>query len=163
MSIEQRTEVCLNRTYVSSLLKQVRSAEQPGLWQASEPASVVGSEPETDGEGPSVVEEPVVRQEPAQETEEPPVALPDETRRARYLGAALYYPALQALGLLEAAASCFRLPGAAKFGVRAVMLTLFFLSLFSKTTLEAAKHLRRWEFGPLVGATQAPVVKTLRR
>jgi len=91
------------------------------------------------------------------------VALPDQTRRGRYLGAALYYPALQALGLLEAAASCFRIPGAAKFGVRAVMLTLFFLSLFSKTTLEAAKHLRRWDFGPLVGTERAPVVKTLRR
>ena len=162
-SIEQRTGVRLNRTYVSSLLKQVRAAEQPGLWQESKPASVVGSEPETDGEGPSAVEESVVGQEPVLETGEPPVALPDQPRRGRYLGAALYYPALQALGLLEAAASCFRLPGAAQFGVRAVMLTLFFLSLFSKTTLEAAKHLRRWEFGPLVGADRAPVVKTLRR
>ena len=162
-SIEQRTGVCLNRTYVSSLLKQVRAAEQPGLWQESKPASVVGSEPEPDGEGPSAVEESLVGQEPVLETGEPLVALPDQPRRCRYLGAALYYPALQALGLLEAAASCFRLPGAAKFGVRAVMLTLFFLSLFSKTTLEAAKHLRRWEFGPLVGAGRAPVVKTLRR
>jgi len=79
------------------------------------------------------------------------------------MGAALYYPALQALGLLEAAASCFRLAGAERFGVRAVMLTLFFLNLFSKTTVEAAKHLRRWEFGPLVGAGRAPAVKTLRR
>jgi hypothetical protein len=61
------------------------------------------------------------------------------------------------------ALACFRLPGAACFGVRAVVLTLFFLSLLSKTTLEAAKHLRRWEFGPLVGAPRAPVVKTLRR
>ena len=163
-SIERRTGVRLNRTYVSSLLKQVRAAaEQPGLWQESEPASGVGSEPEADGEGPSAVEESVVEQEPVQETGEPLVALPEQTLRGRYLGAALYYPALQALGLLEAAASCFRLPGATQFGVRAVMLTLFFLSLFSKTTLEAAKHLRRWEFGILVGADRAPVVKTLRR
>ncbi len=158
-SIEQRTGVCLNRTYVSFLLKQVRAAEQPGLWQESKPASVVGSEPEA----ASAVEGSVVGQEPVLETDEPLVALPDQPRRGRYLGAALYYPALQALGLLEAAASCFRLPGAAEFGVRAVMLTLFFLSLFSKTTLEAAKHLRRWEFGPLVGADRAPAVKTLRR
>ena len=162
-SIEQRTGVRLNRTYVSSLLKQVRAAEQPGLWRESKPASVAGSEPEADGEGPSAVEESVVGQEPVLEIGEPLVALPEEPRRCRYLGAALYYPALQALGLLEAAASCFRLPGAAKFGVRAVMLTLFFLSLFSKTTLEAAKHLRRWDFGPLAGTERAPVVKTLRR
>jgi hypothetical protein len=86
-----------------------------------------------------------------------------EPQRVRYLGAALYYAALQALGLLEAAASCFRLPKAKRFGVRAVMLTLFFLSLLSKTTVEAIKHLQRQEFGPLVGAGQAPAVKTLRR
>jgi hypothetical protein len=162
-SIEQRTGVRLNRTYVSSLLKQVRAAEHPGLWREFKPASVVGSESKADGEGPSAVEESAVGQEQVLEIGEPLVALPDEPRRCRYLGAALYYPALQALGLLEAAASCFRLHGAAKFGVRAVMLTLFFLSLFSKTTAEAAKHLRRWEFGPLLGTERAPVVKTLRR
>ena len=164
-SIERRIGVRLNRTYVSSLLKQVRLAadEQPELWQEFKPASGAGSEPEPDVEEASAVEESVVGQESVQEPGEPPASLPEGTLRGRYLGAALYYPALQALGLLEAAASCFRLPGAAQFGVQAVMLTLFFLSLFSKTTLEAAKHLRRWEFGPLVGADRAPVVKTLRR
>ncbi len=93
---------------------------------------------------------------------EPAVLLPDKSR-GRYLGAALYYPALQVLGLLEAARECFRLPNSELFGVRAVMLTLFYLSLFGKTTVEAAKHLRRWEFGPLVGSGRAPAVKTLRR
>jgi len=43
------------------------------------------------------------------------------------------------------------------------MLTLFYLSLFGKTTVEAAKHLRRWEFGPPVGSGRARAVKTLRR
>ncbi len=47
--------------------------------------------------------------------------------------------------------------------MRAITLTLFYLSLFGKTTVEAAKHLRRWEFGPLVGSGRAPAVKTLRR
>lgn len=194
-AIEERTGVRLSARHVRALRQQARSpVVPPMLWLESvQPApeatkpGVGLSEPEPDGEGPSVVEESVAEQEPVREPEqletrtaaappavvapvqpapeavEPPVALPDEPRRVRYLGAALYYPALQTLGLLEAAASCFRLPDAAKFGVRAVMLTLFFLSLFGKTTLEAAKHLRRWEFGPLVGVTQAPVVKTLRR
>jgi len=148
-AIKQRTGIRLNRTYVSSLIKKVRETEQPQLWPAVEPESVV--------------EELVVRPEPVLETREPPVALPGEPRRIRYLGAALYYPALQALGLLEAAASCFRFPGVRRFGVRAVMLTLFFLSLSGETTVEAAKHLRRWEFGPLVGVGRAPAVKTLRR
>jgi transposase len=92
---------------------------------------------------------------------EPPVILPEG--RGRYLGAALFFPALWALGLVDAARQCFRLPRSERFGVRAVTLTLFFLTLFGKSTLEAAKHLRRWEFGPLVGAGRAPSVKTLRR
>jgi len=35
--------------------------------------------------------------------------------------------------------------------------------LLSKTTIEAAKHLRRAEFGAMVGVERAPCVKTLRR
>lgn len=93
---------------------------------------------------------------------EPPVELPEQAR-GRYMGTALYYPALQALGLVEAARSCFRLPGSMLFGVRAVTLSLFFLTMLGRTTVEAAKHLRRWEFGPLVGVERAPSVKTLRR
>ena len=156
-AIEQRTGVRLNRTYVSSLLKHVREAvaEQGALWHESEPALGSRPEPEPEGGRPPAVEEPV-------QAREPPAVLPEQAR-GRYLGAALYYPALQALGLLDAGAACFRLAGAACFGVRAVLLTLFFLSLVSKTTVEAAKHLRRWEFGPLVGAGRAPAVKTLRR
>lgn len=161
--IERRTGVRLHWTRVSQLLRRVRAerAEQGMLWSAP------GVEAE---QGPAGLPAPVAESsagadglQPGAEQEEPPPALPQETWRGCYLGAALYYPALQALGLLEAAVSCFRLPGAAKFGVRAVMLTLFFLTLFSKTTLEAAKHLRRWDFGPLAGTERAPVVKTLRR
>jgi len=91
-----------------------------------------------------------------------PVLVP-ETSRGRYMGGALYFPALKAMGLLEAAQECFRLPNAELFDVRAVTLTLFYLSLFGKTTVEAAKHLSRWEFGPLIGVVRAPAVKTLRR
>jgi len=148
-AIEQRTGVCLSAQHVRALRQQGRAAVVPlVLW--SEPTAAKDEEP---GEP-----EP----KPAPEATEPPVALPEQAR-GRYLGAALYYPALQTLGLLEAALACFRLPGAARFGVRAVILTLFFLGLFSKTTLEAAKHLRRWDFGPLVGTERAPAVKTLRR
>jgi hypothetical protein len=144
--IVRRTGVKLNSKHVSRLLRRARmeAAGQGALWETE------------------VSPEPVAPAPPQQELGEPAVAVPQQARGG-YLGAALYYPALQALGLLEAAATCFRLPGAACFGVRAVFLTLFFLSLYSKTTLEAAKHLRRWEFGPLVGAERAPVVKTLRR
>jgi len=164
-AIEERTGVRLSAQHVRALRQQARAAVvSPTLW--SEPATAEGAEPQEPELKPAatlaIVAAPPTPPESAQEPEEPPVVLPEENR-GRYMGAALYYPALQALGLLEAAAACFRLAGAERFGVRAVTLTLFFLSLFSKTTVEAAKHLRRWEFGPLVGAGRAPAVKTLRR
>ena len=163
-AIEQRTGVRLSSQHVRALRQQSRAAVAPTtLW--SEPAVAEDKEPSEAKTRPAAAL-PAVAVQPAEqvpEATEPSVTLPEQPQRGRYFGAALYYPALQALGLLEAAASCFRLPGAADFGVRAVMLTLFFLTLFSKTTLEAAKHLQRWDFGPLVGADRAPVVKTLRR
>ncbi len=83
--------------------------------------------------------------------------------RGRYLAATLCYPEPQMLGLVEMARGCFRLHRLARFWVRAATLTLFFLTLFSRTTVAAANHLRRWEFGPVVGSGLAPAVKTLRR
>ena len=160
--IERRTGVRLHWTRVSQLVRRVRAekAAPSPLWEEPQPPPAGTLVP-----GPALSTsalEAVAGQVAAPEPGEPLVRLP-AAARGRYLGTALYYPALQAMGLLEAAQSCFRLPGAACFGVRAVTMTLFFLSLLSKTTLEAAKHLRRWEFGPLVGAGRAPAVKTLRR
>ncbi|MDO8692014.1 MAG: helix-turn-helix domain-containing protein [Dehalococcoidia bacterium] len=169
--IERRTGVRLHWTYVSQLLRQVRAvgAEQPVLVPDPEADGEVvavsdATTPAGDPMGmvPDAAEVQATEPGPALELGEPPVVLPAQAR-GRYMGASLYYPALQGLGLLDAGAACFRLAGAACFGVRAVLLTLFFLSLVSKTTVEAAKHLRRWEFGPLVGAGRAPAVKTLRR
>ena len=93
---------------------------------------------------------------------DPPVILPAKTR-GRYIGLAVYYPALAALGLLDIAQSVFRLPRSERFGVRAVTVTLFFLTLLGKGTVESAKHLRRAAFGAVVGSGRAPAVKTLRR
>ena len=93
---------------------------------------------------------------------DPPAILPARTR-GRYIGLALYYPALAAVGLVDVARSVFRLPRSERFGVRAVTLTLFFLTLLGKPTVESAKHLRRAAFGAVVGSGRAPAVKTLRR
>jgi transposase len=93
---------------------------------------------------------------------DPPPILPRSVR-GRYMGLALYYPALAALGLVDITRSVFRLPRSERFGVRAVTVTLFFMTVLSRTTLEAAKHLRRAEFGAVVGSGRAPSVKTLRR
>jgi transposase len=135
----------------------------PGAGEApSDPlATTTGYEP------PMVL--PVVRvpadeaQEPATTTGyEPPVGLPASVR-GRHVGLALFYPALAALGLVEAARECFSLKAAERFGVRAVTLSLFFLYALGGSTVEAAKHLTRESLGALVGAGRAPCVKTLRR
>jgi hypothetical protein len=92
----------------------------------------------------------------------PPPVLPGQAS-GRYMDLALYYPALAAVGLIEVARSLFALPRSERFGVRAVFQTLFFMSLLSRTTVESAEHLRRREFGAMVGTGRAPAVKTLRR
>lgn len=84
-------------------------------------------------------------------------------RSGAYMGLALYFPALAATGLLEAARSLYRLPRSVSFGVIAVFSSLFFMTICSRSNLEAAKHLRRGDFGSLIGASAAPCVKTLRR
>ena len=93
---------------------------------------------------------------------DPPAVLPARVR-GRYMGLALYYPALTALGLVDVARGVFRLPRSERFGVRAVTLCVFFLTLLRRPTVEAAKHLRRAEFGAVLGSGRAPAVKTLRR
>jgi transposase len=93
---------------------------------------------------------------------EPPVVLPASVR-GRCIGLALFYPALAALGLLDAARESFSLKAAERFGVRAVTLCLFFLYALGDSTVEAAKHLARAEFGALIGTGRAPCVRTLRR
>jgi hypothetical protein len=93
---------------------------------------------------------------------DPPPVLP-ERASGRYMGLALYYPALSAVGLVDVARSLFRLPRSERFGVRAVFTTLFFMTVLSRPTVETAKHLRRREFGAVAGTGRAPAVKTLRR
>jgi hypothetical protein len=93
---------------------------------------------------------------------DPPAVLPRDVV-GEDIGLSLYYPALAALGLVEVAQHNFALPRSERFGVRAVTLTLLFLTLSGKPTLEAAKHLRRAAFGAVVGTGRAPAVKTLRR
>lgn len=146
--------------------QSVQDAEAPALGAEEAAETALKSELEQPSVEVPAVEPEVVRgiTEPDARGlgREPPVRVPEQAQ-GRYMGASLFFPAIRQLGLLEAALSCFRLPNAELFGVRAVTLTLFFMTVLSRTTVEAAKHLRRWEFGPLIGVVRAPVVKTLRR
>ena len=56
------------------------------------------------------------------------------------------------LGVAEAAERCFRLPNSELLRVREMMLILIFLDLLKTTAGEAAKHERRFEIGPVIGA-----------
>jgi transposase len=167
--LEQRTRdagFVLSRSHLHRLQRRARQARgpQPALPVAPELEGVaaVAEQPPAPTECEATAEASTQSSAAVAPLAEPPVRLPEQAR-GRELGASLYFPALHALGLLEAALACFRLPGAERFGVRATTLTLFFLTVCGKPTVEAAKHLRRWEFGPLVGAGRAPVVRTLRR
>jgi transposase len=135
--------------------------------QAGQQAGSPGAEPSADRAGgvdAGAAPEPATSGEgdPRQASYEPPVTLPASVR-GRHIGLALFYPALAALGLVEAARECFSLKAAERFGVRAVTLSLFFLYALGGSTIEAAKHLTRPQLGALIGTERAPCVKTLRR
>lgn len=170
VEVERVTGLHLSPTHLTRLRQEAQAASTHQL-----ALEVVGLEPASE-DGPAAVEMEVapvdpdgaIPAEPAgvPATGEPgvePSAVVPSVARGRYMGTALYYPALEVLGLVATARKCFRLPNSERFGVRAVTLTLFFLTLLSQTTVEAAKHLRRFEFGPVIGAGRAPAVKTLRR
>ena len=172
-AVAERTGVRLSRSYVAALAAgaRARQLELPGRDPATagaraaspslpagpiDGAAAAGDDDRERGAAGAGVEPG------AADGVEPPAILP-ELVRGRYMGLALYYPALAALGLVEVARSVFGLPRSERFGVRAVTLCLCFLTLLRKPTVEAAKHLRRAEFGAVVGSGRAPAVKTLRR
>ena len=149
--VTERTGVVLSTSHARRLA--VPGAVQPELTtgadekEASEELTAVVTSPEPEPDAPD---------------DDPPVIIPSRVR-GQYMGLALYYPALAALGLVDVSRKLFRLPNSERFGVRAVFNTLFFMTLLARTTVESAKHLRRAEFGALVGTGRAPAVKTLRR
>jgi len=168
--VQRVTGLQISLTHLSRLRREAAAAstEQLALDAVASEPRVADGAAAVEREAAPVVPNDATSVEPAraQSEGEPavePSAVVPEVARGRYMGTALYYPALEVLGLVDAARKCFRLPRSELFGVRAVMLTLFFLTLLSQTTVEAAKHLRRFEFGPVIGAGRAPAVKTLRR
>jgi transposase len=187
--IAERTGVQLSRSHVKRLARAHRPVQQEliGLDRSSDDeAEATGGEladpdasndapPGDDGGGWSAEEADddltlrsdaglpaVLGEHSLLEGYDPPPAPPERTE-GRYMGLSLYFPAISALGLVEVARQVFSLPRSILFGVRAVVLSVFFLTLLRKPTLESAKHLRRVEFGALMGTERASCVKTLRR
>lgn len=186
--IVERTGVALSRSHVTRLTAGLVRRDELALQDTGEAAADVIAEIDAAAEGAGEEAEPAAEQvtvagatraeeeadddggvgpavlaEPENTAAfDPPATLPAQTR-GRYMGLALYYPALAALGLVDVARGLFRLPRSERFGVRATALSVFFMTLLSKTTVESAKHLRRREFGAVIGTGRAPSVKTLRR
>lgn len=173
--VKDRTGVSLSQSHVRRLAHHHRPAPvelqlfEPSTDHAVSSDDIGQAEPERDDEptyppASLVLAEPEVRDDGIVSAEcfDPP-AIPPEHARGRYMGLALYFPAIKELGVVEAARQSFSLPRSAVFGVRAVTLSMLFMTLLGKPTVESAKHLRRAEFGALVGTDRAPCVKTLRR
>jgi transposase len=167
--LEQRLKIRLSQPQVHrviSRLKQER-AEQPAL----ELLAVAGDE--NDVAAVTVAAEPEsAPPESRQETnqlEQPPLVpaaltlAPGHSMASRYLGLALFYPALQVVGLLELAAQVYHLGGMVRFGVQQVFTELFCLALLQEPSVERVKHVLRSDLGAVMGSGQAACVKTLRR
>lgn len=116
--VGQQTGVELSSEHVRRLrlqaLREIEEADGAGSHAVAgadataEAASAMPTEPCVVGAGTRV--DPDSR-------EEPPIFLPEPTR-GRHVGVALFYPALAALGLLDAAQKHYRLPGSERFGVQ---------------------------------------------
>jgi hypothetical protein len=159
--VEDRTGMVLSDRHVGRLMLRCAGvAERPAGDEIAEQVELdVEIEPEPEADEALEISDSETGEGPADDV---PVVLPERTRGSR-MGATLCYPALDALGLLDAARRCYRLPNSELFGVRATTLALFFMALLQVTTVEAARYLRRREFGALIGTGRAPVVRTLRR
>jgi len=168
--VKERTGVSLSQSHVRRLARESRPVAMtaPLLDALAEE----GTQPsiERNGLGPTEVEPEPGKPETAKDllaladpaSFDLPV-VPPQCVSGRYMGLALYFPAIGALGLVRSARHSFALPRSTIFGVRAVALSLLFMTLLRKPTVESAKHLRRPEFGALIGTDRAPCVKTLRR
>ncbi|MBI5955375.1 MAG: helix-turn-helix domain-containing protein [Chloroflexi bacterium] len=133
---------------------------------------------EVPGEGGSAAD----AQGSPEDGEEPPVAAPEgevalgageaealprpvveEGRVFSNAGGFLLYPALAVMGLVEAFGQVYRPIAGRRYGLRELVLGLFFLWVLGFPSLEASKGAVRRDVGALIGARLAPALKALRR
>lgn len=122
----------------------------PLLGESIAAASETPSEPEGAGEdAPEVVDavKPVVR----------------EGREFSGAGGFLFYPALAALGLVEVFGKAYHKLASRSYGLRDLVLVMFFLWAMRFSSVEAFKGAQQRDFGCLIGARRSPALKTVRR
>jgi hypothetical protein len=169
--LEQRLKIKLSQPQVHRVMHRLKRElpEQPELELLPLPvvadeddavAVAVDDEPESGGR-PSEAELSPPEQPPVE-----PAALTlarGQSISSHYLGLALFYPALQVVGLLELAAQVYQLTGMVRFGVQQVFTELFCLALLQEPSVERVKHVLRSDLGAVIGSLKAACVKTLRR
>ena len=98
------------------------------------------------------------------EVEEQPVE-PDFTEDREFSGAGgfLLYPALAALGLVDIFQKVYHRLASRRYGLRELVLTLFFLCVMGFPSLESLKRAQRRDLGCLIGASNSPVLETVQR
>jgi len=157
--------VALSQSHVDRLMRQIRAeqAEQPApLW--TDPAGGV-TETTEEPAASAELEAGRVEDEAIALAERPALGLEPggASVHSRYLGLTLFFPALEAVGLLAIAEQVYHLTGPVRFGVRQVFWQLFCLALLQEPTVERVKHLLRADLGAVIGCGRAACVKTLRR
>ena len=86
-----------------------------------------------------------------------------EDREFSGAGGFLYYSALAALGLVDVFQKVYHRLAARRYGLRELVLTLFFVWVMGFSSVESLKRAQRRDLGCLIGASGSPVVKTVRR
>ncbi|MBT9166395.1 MAG: hypothetical protein DDT25_01080 [Chloroflexi bacterium] len=86
-----------------------------------------------------------------------------EGREFSGAGGFLFYPALSALGLIDVFRKVYDELACRSYGIREVVLALFFLWVMRFPSVESFKGAQRRDFGCLIGTPHSPSVKTLRR
>ncbi len=97
------------------------------------------------------------------DVEEPIEPVVTEGREFTGAGGFLYYPALAALGLVDVFQKAYQRLVSRRYGLRRLVLTLFFLWAMGFPSLESLKGAQRRDLGCLIGASRSPVLKTVRR
>jgi len=86
-----------------------------------------------------------------------------EGREFSGAGGFLHYPALTALGLVDVFQNVYRRLASRHYGLRELVLTLFFLWVMGFSSLESLKRAQRRDLGCLIGAINSPVLETVQR
>lgn len=122
--------------------------------------ALVKAEEVTEAAAPTRGEEPAKVVPEVEELTQPVVK---EGREFSGAGGFLYYPALAALGLMDVFQKVYRPVASRCYGLRELVLTLFFLGTMRFSSVEAFKGAQQQDFGCLIGTDRSPALKTVRR